>query len=348
MDDPNITMKEYIRLEEEKAQRHGQTFNWQTATYGMMEYCEEEDDSLTNFETEYPAIVFDDTSDAALSYEPMSEFPAITYNDDLTSKFTEPSVSFQNIEEFDLNKETLLSKHDEEERNVLDFNDSFSLNIVFPNELKSKKDIDDDEIDVTRSSGRNVINIDTKRSDKLLKTGHGKIRKVFNGQGTRYEDRCRYGSDLEHGPCGLQTSRINSYRTCLGKTRGERRAELAAEDTPAVDEGAQADPAPLQAPQPLPPALWTMQQRISRLEDEVQELRRSIVRLQGDVDRSITDQGRFTTWMVSCMTQLVDASGHTYQAFHSTLVGSSQLPYQRRTRRRTGDASTSAPQQPDP
>ncbi|GKD89902.1 hypothetical protein Tco_1365409 [Tanacetum coccineum] len=122
----------------------------------------------------------------------------------------------------------------------------------------------------------------------------------------------------------------------------------AAEDTPAVDEGAQADPAPLQAPQPLPPALWTMQQRISRLEDEVQELRRSIVGLQGDVDRSITDQGRFTTWMVSCMTQLVDASGHTYQAFHSTLVGSSQLPYQRRTRRRTGDASTSAPQQPDP
>ncbi|GJX97530.1 hypothetical protein Tco_0353328 [Tanacetum coccineum] len=51
----------------------------------------------------------------------------------------------------------------------------------------------------------------------------------------------------------------------------------------------------------------------------------------------------FATWMVSCITQLMDASGRTYHAFDSTLIGSSRLPYQRRTRRRTGDASTSAP-----
>nr|GEX76243.1 hypothetical protein [Tanacetum cinerariifolium] len=35
MDDPIITMEEYIRLEEEKAQSHGKTFNWQTATFGI-------------------------------------------------------------------------------------------------------------------------------------------------------------------------------------------------------------------------------------------------------------------------------------------------------------------------
>nr|GFC47008.1 hypothetical protein [Tanacetum cinerariifolium] len=64
-------MEEYIRLEEEKAQRHGRTFNWQTATYGKMEYCENKDVSFTNFETEYPTIVFDDTFDAALLCEPM-------------------------------------------------------------------------------------------------------------------------------------------------------------------------------------------------------------------------------------------------------------------------------------
>ncbi|GJT93221.1 hypothetical protein Tco_1082066 [Tanacetum coccineum] len=122
----------------------------------------------------------------------------------------------------------------------------------------------------------------------------------------------------------------------------------APKDAPAINEGAQADPAPMQAPQPPPPTPRTMPQRIARLEDEVQELRRSIMRLRGDVDRSIIDQGRFTTWMVSCMTQLMDASGCTYQAFDNTLVGSSQLPYQRRTRRRTGDACTSAPLQPDP
>ncbi|GKA12084.1 hypothetical protein Tco_0691630 [Tanacetum coccineum] len=70
MDDPNIAMEEYIRLEEEKARRQGQTFNWQTDTYGKMEYCENEDDSFTNLKTEYQAIVFDDTSDATLSCEP--------------------------------------------------------------------------------------------------------------------------------------------------------------------------------------------------------------------------------------------------------------------------------------
>ncbi|GJR80775.1 integrase, catalytic region, zinc finger, CCHC-type containing protein [Tanacetum coccineum] len=33
MDDPNITMEEYIMLEEEKARRRGKVYNWETATY---------------------------------------------------------------------------------------------------------------------------------------------------------------------------------------------------------------------------------------------------------------------------------------------------------------------------
>ncbi|GKE58084.1 hypothetical protein Tco_1497269, partial [Tanacetum coccineum] len=83
----------------------------------------------------------------------------------------------------------------------------------------------------------------------------------------------------------------------------------ATRDAHAVDKGALADPAPI------------------------------------DVDRSITNQSRITTWMVSCMTQLMDASRSTYQAFDSTLIGSSRFPYQRHTRLRTGDASTSTSQQ---
>ncbi|GKC03342.1 hypothetical protein Tco_0994952 [Tanacetum coccineum] len=82
MDNPNITMEEYIRLQEEKALRHGRTFNWQTATYGKVKYCENEDDCFTNSETEFPALVFDDTltSDATLSFEPMSsETPVARY-----------------------------------------------------------------------------------------------------------------------------------------------------------------------------------------------------------------------------------------------------------------------------
>ncbi|GJU22329.1 hypothetical protein Tco_1155671 [Tanacetum coccineum] len=70
MDDPNITMEEYIRLEEEKARRQGRTFNWQTTRYGKMEYYENEDDSFTDFKTEYSAIVLDDAFDTTLSCEP--------------------------------------------------------------------------------------------------------------------------------------------------------------------------------------------------------------------------------------------------------------------------------------
>nr|GEX96896.1 hypothetical protein [Tanacetum cinerariifolium] len=70
-------------------------------------------------------------------------------------------------------------------------------------------------------------------------------------------------------------------------SRPERQSDAAAgapgaaEDAPAVDKGAQADLAPVQAPQPPPPTPKTMQQRISKLEEEVQELRRSIVGLRG-------------------------------------------------------------------
>nr|GEW84843.1 hypothetical protein [Tanacetum cinerariifolium] len=33
MDDPNITMEEYIRLVEEKSRRNGKVYNWETAMY---------------------------------------------------------------------------------------------------------------------------------------------------------------------------------------------------------------------------------------------------------------------------------------------------------------------------
>ncbi|GJW92733.1 hypothetical protein Tco_0170286 [Tanacetum coccineum] len=59
MDDPNITMEEYIRLEEEKARRHGKVYNWETATYGKIWYDEDVHD-LRFVETEFPAIVFND------------------------------------------------------------------------------------------------------------------------------------------------------------------------------------------------------------------------------------------------------------------------------------------------
>ncbi|GJU98741.1 hypothetical protein Tco_1328012 [Tanacetum coccineum] len=71
MDDPNITMEEYIRLEEEKARRHGKVYNWETATYGRI-WDGDEVHNLKSVETEFPAIVFNDelTSEETLSYGP--------------------------------------------------------------------------------------------------------------------------------------------------------------------------------------------------------------------------------------------------------------------------------------
>ncbi|GKB72256.1 hypothetical protein Tco_0933668 [Tanacetum coccineum] len=71
MDDLNITMEEYIRLEEEKARRRGKVYNWETVTYGKI-WDNEDVQDLGSIETEFPTIVFNDTltSEAALSCEP--------------------------------------------------------------------------------------------------------------------------------------------------------------------------------------------------------------------------------------------------------------------------------------
>nr|GEW05486.1 hypothetical protein [Tanacetum cinerariifolium] len=61
--------------------------------------------------------------------------------------------------------------------------------------------------------------------------------------------------------------------------------------------------------------LRTIPQLLGRLEEEVQGFYRDVRSLRGLVERSMTDQGRFSTWMISCMAQLMDASGLTYQAF---------------------------------
>ncbi|GJR83519.1 hypothetical protein Tco_0154304 [Tanacetum coccineum] len=75
MDDPNITMEEYIRLEEEKAPKRGKVFNWETTKYGKIWYDEDLHD-LRSVETEFPAISFNDevSSEKTLSCEPTVGF----------------------------------------------------------------------------------------------------------------------------------------------------------------------------------------------------------------------------------------------------------------------------------
>ncbi|GKC55765.1 hypothetical protein Tco_1083363 [Tanacetum coccineum] len=264
MDDPNITMEEYIRLEEEKAHRRRKVYNWETATYGKIGYDEDVHD-LGSVETEFPAIVFNDTLtyEAALSCEPTvsslnndeinfrisfdesdnedctvifeknsfsykiiyvndlkpdskndnykanmpsipspkptdsyfddldffkdfeNEFPAIVYNDAQTSKsdlLTEPILNPEHINEFNLKVE--------EEQNVICFNDLFPFNVIYPDELKTDTDNDNDKVDIENSSGdlsvkplSDVINTDVGAyahgSNKLLETSHDTSNKFF-------------------------------------------------------------------------------------------------------------------------------------------------------------------------
>ncbi|GJY92254.1 hypothetical protein Tco_0508036 [Tanacetum coccineum] len=71
MDDPNITIEEYIRLEEEKSQKRGKVFNRETSKYGKIGYDEDIHD-FRSIETEFPAIAFNDgvLSEKTLSCEP--------------------------------------------------------------------------------------------------------------------------------------------------------------------------------------------------------------------------------------------------------------------------------------
>ncbi|GJZ87358.1 copia protein [Tanacetum coccineum] len=189
---------------------------------------------LGSVETEFPAIVFNDTltSAVALSYEPTvsslydeidfrisfdefndedctptvsyfddlyyfkdfeKEFPAIVYNDAHTSKLdflTEPTLSPQHIDEFNLKDDSSLSECDEEEQNILNFNDLFRFKVIYPDELKTDTDNDNDKVDIEHSSGNfsvkplpDVINTDVGAyahvSNKLLETSHDTSNKFF-------------------------------------------------------------------------------------------------------------------------------------------------------------------------
>nr|GEV10728.1 retrovirus-related Pol polyprotein from transposon TNT 1-94 [Tanacetum cinerariifolium] len=107
-----------------------------------------------------------------------NEFSAIVYNDAPTSKsdlLTEPTLNPQHIDELDLKDETSLSEYNEEEQKVLYFNDLFPFNVIQPDDLKSKKDNDVNEVDIIQSSGGNEI---TQGSNMLFETSHEKIIKL--------------------------------------------------------------------------------------------------------------------------------------------------------------------------
>ncbi|GKA19815.1 hypothetical protein Tco_0699730 [Tanacetum coccineum] len=127
MDNPNIPIEEYIRLEEEKARRRGQVYNWETATYSKIWRNEDVRDPRS-IEIEFPAIVYNDafTSEVTLSCE-----PTVSPLNDNKNDFI---ISF---EEFD-----------DDDYTVMNDKNSFSYKIIYVDDLKTDSENDNDKVNM--------------------------------------------------------------------------------------------------------------------------------------------------------------------------------------------------------
>ncbi|GKD87286.1 hypothetical protein Tco_1358440 [Tanacetum coccineum] len=139
--------------------------------------------------------------------------------------------------------------------------------------------------------------------------------------------------------------RVLMLRLCHGliaySIAGRSQAhEKVVEDALVIEEGAPAVPAAIQAPQPPPVAgpARTMAQRIARLEDDFHRMRGALGEQREVLDNMACDFSRFTTWTITELSRMIDQAGVRYTSYSDY-----HIPHVRHTRRRTDDASTSAP-----
>ncbi|GJV85079.1 hypothetical protein Tco_1524977, partial [Tanacetum coccineum] len=205
------------------------------------------------------------------------------YNDALTSKSdfsTKPTLCPQHIDEFDLKDETSLSEYDEVEKNVSYFNVLFPFNIVYPDDLKSDKGNDNNKIDMIQSLGNLYVPFGIPFDPK---------RYYKDGDCARKLRRPRIGDEMRLDVAGTICFQLGGARRTISGGRATPEKEAinakgrksgasqvaaagapeAAEDAIAVDEGAQADPAP--------------------------GLRKDVRSLYGLVETSMTEQGSSLT-----------------------------------------------------
>ncbi|GJY48671.1 hypothetical protein Tco_0438627 [Tanacetum coccineum] len=170
MDDPNITMEEYIQLMANKAHKRGQMFDWETATYGKIY---DEIDLFKYFEADFPAIVYND----ALAYDPKVS--------------SEPTVSPHNAIKADFDFTISFSESDDEDYTFIYDKNSSSYNLISVNDLKSDTGNDIDEINVKLPSEDisikpldSVINVNvdtySHAFDKTIETNNDTLGEVLS------------------------------------------------------------------------------------------------------------------------------------------------------------------------
>ncbi|GKB44842.1 hypothetical protein Tco_0889784 [Tanacetum coccineum] len=326
MDDLNVTIEEYIRLEEEKAQKRGKVFNWETTKYGKIWYNEDihdlryqgldyTDADIADFEERLERIHDRDTHRVQvvdfqvftsqawrrlfdirgpLVGELILEFLSTLKFGELLLDLDAPGTI-----QFQLGRArrcmswrqfiVALGLHTGEEMESLGFARYWSESGRM---IPGKGDL--------RDYWRSIY-IDgdflgpppsyTLIRDPVLRLFHRMMAHSIAGRSQAPEKICEEIDDTWAW-------------VALGPERQPDAADGApgaAEDAPVVDEGDQTILAP--------------------------GLRQDVRTLRGLVERLMTNQGRFSTWMTSCMTQLMEASGQTYQAFDGTFRGSSPAAF---------------------
>ncbi|GKA06254.1 hypothetical protein Tco_0685478 [Tanacetum coccineum] len=343
----------------------------ETAKYGKIWYDKDIHD-LSSIETEFPAITFNKrvSSGETLSCEPTvsslndeidfrisfddsddedytNEFSAIVYNDALTSKsdfLTEPTLSPQHIDEFDLKDETSLSEYDEIEQNVLYFNDLFPFNVIYPGDLKSDKDNDNNEIDMIQSSrgfytktqyveglqytNADIVDFETRLARIYRKEGQSMFtsrawRRLFDIRGPLvYELILEFFSTFRFGEVvlDLDTETLRHGYPQEGDVGG------VVEEAPVGPGGGDVDE---EMPQAVPPPPRTQGKRIARLEEEVHGMREVLQGQREVLDSMACDLSKFTMWTVTSL------------SLAYTRYSESSIKYQRCIRQRIDGTNTS-------
>ncbi|GJU23343.1 hypothetical protein Tco_1156685 [Tanacetum coccineum] len=128
----------------DKARGRDKTFNWETAMYGEV-YCKDLD-SFIDFETDFPAIVYNDAS---------------TSNQNVSS---EPTVSIYNAIKSDIDFHISFSDSEDEDYTFIYNKDSSSYKLIHSNDLKLEPVNDYVEINIESCSE----NIHVKPMDSVI------------------------------------------------------------------------------------------------------------------------------------------------------------------------------------
>nr|GEW71525.1 hypothetical protein [Tanacetum cinerariifolium] len=327
-------MEEYIELHAEKAQRRGQTFNWETATYDMTGLPPRSKRHLwLRYEVEgyTKEIVRDYKQRLATIFSRQVNRVYILDFVGLTEEIRKALT------------DRLMMVYTEAEGQVLFTSDTWRrlfkiqgpLVREFMLEFFSTCIIDDTKIGLDstdtlcyqrwlemdlRHTGDPLRRICIDSSRCVFQVGVRNLRRHVEGR--------KYGDRLSGGHFIRRLSehfRLITKKVIRGMTVVVGELKMIDMDELVAATGASEDVKGAHA------------KRMARLEEEVHGLRDSLNEQREVMDAMARDFSWFTIWAASGILQLLDLSGSTYMRYYETHV-----PYQRRRdRRRIDDANTS-------